>query len=177
MIRLGTVTGSELKVNKDGLTVVRMLQVQLAEAEDIQDVQLITQVGNESFPEIGSQVIVISINRSFKVAIASDDLIVPSMNTGEKKLYSTAGGVIMAFINILNSGIIEINGNTDFAVRFNPLNIEFEKLRTEVNAALTILNAHVHTLAGVGTTDPMATPTVLATAEISAAKVNEVKLP
>ena len=83
----------------------------------------------------------------------------------------------MAFINILNSGIIEINGNTDFAVRFNALETGFNLLRTELNTALTILNAHVHTLAGAGTTDPMATPTVLATAEISAAKVNEVKLP
>jgi hypothetical protein len=89
---------------------------------------------------------------------------------GEKRLYArTPAGAIATELWLKGDGTIEIAGSSDFAVRFDAL-----------QAALTALEiqllAHIHpgVATGSGSTGTSAT---IFDADISAAKVDEVKLP
>lgn len=166
MAVIGEVTGSEVSVNKDGLNNVRLIQTEITDPDDIQTVQLVRQAGEDYNPPVGSKMLIVQAGKSWKLGIIFDDVIDPSMAEGERKIYSIAGGIIKAFINWLADGVIEINGNTDFAVAFNDLKAGFDQLVTDYNA-------HTHSAPGGATGTPQ-TPT---TASVDAAKVNNVKLP
>jgi len=148
--------------------------------------------GTDSQPLPGDYVIGVSVKSTGrKTAIAFlDPANAPQSGPGEHRTYSrdSSGtpvteiwlkndGSIMinndnGFINITAAGIIELNGNADFGVRFNALEAGFNTLKTELNAFITVYNSHVHG-ASPGTSAP-ATP---AAATISAAKIDEVKVP
>lgn len=161
MVRTGTITGREVTTNKDGTNPRLMLQVQISNPADIQTVEYVSLPGQDENPINGSKVYIATVSESYKVAFAADDGVTPDMNTGEKRLYSLDdNGVIQAFIKLLKSGIIEVNGNADFAVKFDALD-------TALQAMLTALNADIVVAGGAGST----------TLDISGAKVDEVKLP
>lgn len=173
MIDTGIVTGREITINKDGEEDVEMLQVQMTDDEDIQSVQLMIQAGDDSPPPEDSLVTIVSIAEAYQIAVAVEDNISPTMLPGEKKLYSSAAGVIKAFINMLSDGTIEINGNTDFAVAFDDLKAGFDLLRGELNAFIAVFDAHDHTTS-VG---PPTTQGVTAVASIDASKILTIKVP
>ncbi len=156
---IGNVTGYRIGKNQDGDKDVLLLQVEISDKEDVQTVELFTQSGEDSNPPEGSRVIIASINENWKAGIAVDDGITPSMLPGEKKFYSISSGAISAFMNFLETGVLELNGNADFAVRFNALN-------TALQTMLTALNADIVTAGGAGTT----------TLDITPARVDEVKV-
>lgn len=158
--RIGIVKGYEIQKNRDGGNLRLMLQVEISDSNDIQTVELRNSYGEDSIPENETQVLIIDVGSAFKLAIAADDGITPSMNLGEKKIYSTSSGAISAFIDLLNSGIINMNGSTDFAIRFNALN-------TALQTMLTSLNSDIVSAGGSGST----------TLDISSAKVDTIKLP
>ena len=160
MNRIGKVTGREVIENRDGQNSRLMLQVEITDSDDIQTVELRNQYGEDNNPVNGSQVLIVDIGSAFKMAIAAEDGITPSMNPGEKKIYSVSGIAIAAFIDFLESGILNINGSVDFAVRFDALN-------TALQTMLTSLNADIVSAGGSGST----------TLDISGAKVDTVKLP
>ena len=169
MTTTGTVTGQEIKTNRDGGVEVRLLQVEMSSPDDIQTVQYFPMSGDDSPPIKDDKVAVISIGDSFKIAIGVQDSIVPSMGPGEKKSYSRDSvGAVAAFVNHLASGVLELNGNNDFAVRFNAL-------QTKLTALEAQLIAHVHpgVLTGGASTGPSVTVFDI---DISAAKVDEVKI-
>lgn len=84
---------------------------------------------------------------------------------GEKKLYSRdSNGDIKATIYLKDDGIIEINGNSDYAVSWTDLNSALQSLISGINSALA------------NKSDGSGTPGALSL-DISGAKVNEVKLP
>ena len=84
---------------------------------------------------------------------------------GEKILYSRdSAGVTKATIKLLKDGIIELNGNTDFAVSHTDLNAALQILVTAINANFATK------LDGGGTAGVL-------TLDISGAKVGSVKLP
>ncbi len=157
----GIVRGREIKKNRDGSTAKMLLQVEITNPQDIQTVELMRQAGEDTNPPDGSRVLILEVGPSWKIAVASDDNIVPTMSAGEKRLYSTSGGSVVADIKLLADGTIEVNGNSDFAVAFNDLKTGFDNLVTD-------FNAHTHG------TQPIPTPS---TASIDAAKVDTVKLP
>lgn len=165
---IGTVRGFEIGPNRDGTNDVLLLQVEMSDPDDIQTVEYFSGAGDDTIPPAGSLVTIFSVGRAWKIAIASNDNIAPSMSEGERKIYSSDGGVIKAFINWLSSGILELNGNSDFAVRFNALETGFNALRSDHNTFLT----HVHGASGT----PPVPPAVPSTASIAAAKVDEVKI-
>ena len=165
---IGTVRGFEIGPNRDGTNDVLLLQVEMSDPDDIQTVEYFSGAGDDTIPPVGSLVTILSVGRAWKIAIASNDNIAPSMTEGERKIYSSDGGVIKAFINWLSSGILELNGNSDFAVRFNALETGFNTLRSDHNTFLV----HVHGASGT----PPVPPAVPSTASISAAKVDEVKI-
>jgi phage gp45-like len=171
---VGTIKGFTIGKNKDGDKNVLLLQVEITDPEDVQTIQLYKQAGEDTNPPINSEAIIAQLGEAWKIAIATDDGIEPSMNAGEKKLYSSSGGEIKAFINFLADGVLELNGNTDNVTRFNALEIGFNQLRNDFNLFLT----HVHSgvVTGGGNSGPPNPPVIPSTADISGAKVEEVKI-
>jgi hypothetical protein len=85
---------------------------------------------------------------------------------GEKKLYSRdSNGEKKALIFLKKDGIIELNGNNDFAVKFNNLNTGLQAFIVDLNAKLTTAFAAV----------PVTWPGT--SIDIDNSKVDEVKLP
>lgn len=161
MTRTGKITGRTITTNRDGTNLRVMLQVQMTNPDDIQTVEYVSLPGQDENPIDGSRVYILEVGDSYKIAFAVDDGQAPGMATGEKRVYSVSdAGAVQAFIKLLKTGIIEINGDADFAVRFNALD-------TALQLMLTALNADIVTAGGAGST----------TLDISGAKVDEVKLP
>ena len=170
----GIITGYEIGKNQDGDKDVVLLQVRITDKDDIQMVELMNNPGDDSVPAIGSRVAILQIGSAWKIGVAVSDYITPITQDGEKRIYSQDSGVVKAFITLLKSGIIEINGNTDFAVRFSVLETGFNQLKADFNAFLTHLHAGVTT--GGGISGPPAPPVVPSTASIAGAKIDEVKV-
>jgi hypothetical protein len=105
------------------------------------------------------------VGNSYKIAVAANDGQAPDTNPGEQRLYSLdADGTLQAFIKLLASGVIHINGDADFAVRFDALDQALQLFVNQVNAALG------------GKLDGGGTPGATAL-DISGAKVDNVKVP
>jgi len=171
MVAIGKITGQSVEKNRDGDKPVRMLQVEITDPDDLQQVELFRQSGEDYNPPSGSRVIVLNLGRAFRVGVAVDDRIEPSMGEGERKVYSIDSGSVSAFINLLSGGDLELNGNADFAARFNELKAGFDELRSDYN-----LHTHKY-LPGPGVAVETVVPSVASTASIDAAKIDEIKVP
>ena len=85
-------------------------------------------------------------------------------------------------INLREDGIIEINGDSDYMVRFSELESAFNTLKSDLNSFILTYNSHIHiTTATIGAS---ATPGVIApttsagtssSADVSGAKIDNVK--
>ena len=167
-VTTGIVTGREVQKNIDGTVEKLLLQVQITDPDDIQTVEQMTQSGEDTNPANGAKVVIVQNGVSYKMAIAVDDGIVPTMNPGEKKLYSISSGAIQAFINLLANGDIELNGNAKSAVSFAELKTAFDQLKSDFD---THIHSGVTTGAGVS-----GVPTASTTADIDPAEVDTVRL-
>lgn len=165
MVAIGRVTGQTIAENRDGVTAVRLLQVEMSAPGDVQTVQYMPMAGDDSPPQNGDLVAVLSIGPAFQVALAVQDSVVPSMAAGEKKVYARDGaGDIAAFLNLRASGDLELNGSGNSAVTF-------AQLKTVIDAFVIALNALFATkLDGGGAAG-------LLTLDITAAESPTVKLP
>jgi hypothetical protein len=86
---------------------------------------------------------------------------------GGLRLYSTnQQGSEQFYVYLRNNGNLELGGNTRNLARFQELEIAFNQLRTE-------FNAHIHT-GNLGA--PTTPPTVPSTANISGAKIDNIKV-
>lgn len=163
-VKTGTVMGRTVTKNRDGTTQRLMLQVQLTGPDDIQTVEYVPLPGTDANPINGSKVFVMPVANSYLIAFGADDGVTPSTDMGENFLYSVDDtGTVAALIKLLKSGIIEINGDADFAVRFDALDTAIQTFVTSLNA-LFATKADASGAAGTLTLD------------ISGAKVDEVKL-
>ena len=170
MVKTGKITGRTITTNRDGTNQRVMLQVQMTNPDDIQTVEYVSLPGQDENPIDGSRVFIIEVGESYLIAIAVDDGVTPAMATGEKRAYSVSdAGDIQAFINLLKTGIIEINGDADFAVRFDALQSKLTALEAQ-------LLAHFHPGVTTGGGNTGVSVTVF-DIDITAAKVDEVKLP
>lgn len=164
----GTVKGYEHKKNRDGEVVGLLLQVAITSEKDIQTVEYFTQPGQDDNPAIDSAVTVFSVGEAYKIAIACNDGVAAAMKSGEKKLYSLDGlGSVVAFINLLSTGDIEIQGNNDFAVRYNALNTALQSMIIAINAETAKIAAALPVYGG--TRSPVAQ-------SFTPAKIDEVKV-
>lgn len=99
-----------------------------------------------------------------------DQVNAPEAEPGEKRLYARdSNGAPVVIIWLKADGTLELNGDTDNAVRFSAL-------QTKLTALENQLKLHVHpgVTSGPSSTGASVTPF---DADISAAKVDEVKLP
>ncbi len=166
----GIVRGFEVKTNRDSEQKVLMLQVEISGPGDVQSVEAMTFAGMQIVPPENSIVTVVKAGNAWKIAPSQNDGIDfdSSLDEGESKIYSSDGGVEKAFIKLLKTGIIELNGNNDFAVRFSDLKSGFDTLKSDFNTFLV----HVHGASGT----PPVPPAVPSTASIDSSKVSEVKI-
>jgi phage gp45-like len=184
MITIGTVRGSEITKNKDSDENARILQVELTNAEDLQSIEQVSQSGEDSNPQPGSRVIVVDLGPSYRVAVATDDGIEPTVAEGEKELYAYDSSLAkQAYIKILVDGSIELNGDTDTAVAFADLKVAFDQFKSDFDALVSTYNTHIHTTTATissgstGVIAPTASTGTPTTADIDPAEVPTVKVP
>jgi hypothetical protein len=90
----------------------------------------------------------------------------------------TNNSIESSLVTSIMGGIyVELNGNTNFAVKYTELKTAFDLLRTEVNNLITAYNSHVHiTTATIGASgtpgviSPTVSQAVPATADMSASQ-------
>ena len=90
------------------------MQTEITAPEDLQTVELMNHTGEDNNPPINSRVIIVDIGQAFKIAIASDDIIAPVTDPGEKRIYSTDvnNTTWKASIHLFDDGRIRIDNNT-----------------------------------------------------------------
>lgn len=97
---------------------------------------------------------------------------------GEVRHYSTDDSGVEKFYTWLKKdGTMEIGGNTDNMVRFSELQTAFNQLKSDFNDLVIKFNTHVHpgVTAGGASTLVTATPGTASAADISDAKIDEIK--
>lgn len=109
--RIGIVTGRTIGQNHDlGGPDVRLLQVMLTDESDVQTVQLVGQVGEESNPPNGSLVVVLAAGESFKLAVASDEGVVPDLAVGGKRIFAVDDeGAVIAQVRLDPDGLVTVS--------------------------------------------------------------------
>jgi len=75
-------------------------------------------------------------------------------------------------VSISGSTQIELNGNTDYAIKYNNMKTAFDTLRTDLNNFITVFNAHAHGNSGAS---PPATPGIPSVADMSNAQNAKVR--
>jgi phage gp45-like len=169
-VETGVVKNFEIKKNKDGSQPVRLLQCVISDPEDVQTVEWISQAGEDSGPPKNSAVIIVSVG-STKFAIAVDDGIQPgNLPEGEKHLYSSLNGIKKAGLIFKTDGVLEINGNQDFAIRFSDLQTVFDTLAQALNTEFENIRDAITFLGGSYQPSEIEI-------NIGTAKVSTVKLP
>lgn len=97
---------------------------------------------------------------------------------GELRLYSTDNnGVMKTYHWLKNDGTQEIGGNTDFMVRYSKLEQAFNQLKGDFNTHVQHYNAHAHAGVTAGGASTLPTPTTSnpSNADITPAKIQEIK--
>lgn len=167
-IQMATVTGYEKSGVLLGLENIQIVQVIIEDDIDATPAILVNPAGDESAPQEGDRVSVLSIG-NFRIALGGLDSVTPTAEQGERKLYSKdSAGEIAAFLSLLSSGQMQLNGTGDFAVRFLELESGFNELKDDHNNFLT----HVHGAAGT----PPTPPALPSTASISDSKIENIEV-
>jgi hypothetical protein len=100
---------------------------------------------------------------------------------GEHRIFSTNDqGVLSTYIWLKNDETMEIGGDADFMVRYSVLESAFNDLKGTVNDLVSAFNSHMHATAATGppsipTPIPSSIPAIPSTADISGAKIDEIK--
>lgn len=97
---------------------------------------------------------------------------------GEHRLFSTdADGAVQFYIHLKNDGTAEIGGNADNMVRYSELETAFNELKQDFNTHVQNYNTHVHpgVTAGPGSTAVTPAVSTPSQADISGAKIDEIK--
>lgn len=197
MIRTAKVVRTEVGTNKDGDTEVRLVVGELTSEDDLQNVEFYDGGGRDYRPPDNTEIVVLDISPSFRVALAVDDTVDKkdtlgdeaageTIFPGEQEIYATNNNTVKtAWQRFLRTGQIEINGRGDYAVRFDELNEQIAQLRQDFNDFVADYNAHLHgipaLLDGTGTPctitpGPALGNTVTATAQAPNADDTEIDI-
>lgn len=175
------------------------VQVKGLDGEVITDMEYMSPYGFEAMPSEG-QVVCIFINgnrdQGMAILLHNREERPQDLSTDEVKVWSkynnfmklnSAGEVNTeassgAYVKENNSGEVEVNGNVDYAVRYNELKIAFDQLKADFdNHIIKVFNLHTHQyVPGVVGLAPTAIPVptdVPSTADMSPSKVDTVRLP
>lgn len=111
------------------------------------------------------------VHGSGSYSIFDSDGNVYSYSVGEIHSYNDNG-----YTRIAEDGTIELNGNSDNAVRFSEVLSAFNQIVTDFNNLVTLYNTHTHP-ATSGSTSPTSSQGTASSADISGSQVNDVFLP
>ena len=99
-------------------------------------------------------------------------------DTGEIRIFSTDDNAVEKFyIWLKKNGTCEIGGDQDNAVRYSKLEQAFNELKTDFNSFVAVFNTHTHSFVGTGTVGTPQSSGQSSNADISPAKINEIKVP
>lgn len=184
MIKVGVVTGREIRKNRDAEGDSLLLKAQLSSAEDIQTVELVSASGEQYIPRDGDILFIAEISPNWKIVIASSDGLAPdeTMDGGDRKLYSlNANNEIMACIRFKNDGTLVLNEGEDWAVQFTALKEAFDQLKSDFNSMVSTWNtfAGSYLPGGPSTqgTPPTANTASSSSADMSGAKIESIQVP
>lgn len=169
-IQTGTVTGREVKKNRDGENPVLLLQVVLSSDTDVQTVELMQGAGDQVSPENGSKVLVISNGPAYKIAIAVDDMTAIALEVGERAIAAVIDGGVKSSVHCKADGNLVFNNGADYAVQFAALKVGFDQLKKD-------LNGHFHGPAGTPPAGAIPPGMIPSTASIDGSKVDKVRMP
>lgn len=103
-------------------------------------------------------------------------------DVGEHRIFSTnTNGDVQMYVHLKNDGTAEFGGDSNFMVRYNELETAFNQLKSDFNNLVSSYNSHVHTTTAtvgtgpVGLIAPTTTTGTPSTADITPAKINEIK--
>jgi hypothetical protein len=97
---------------------------------------------------------------------------------GEHRLFSTdADGAVQFYIHLKNDGTCEIGGSANHMTRYEELETAFNELKSDFNTHVNNYNTHVHpgVLAGPASTAVTVSVSTPSQADISGAKIDEIK--
>ncbi|MCK5603582.1 hypothetical protein KAR91_16980 [Candidatus Pacearchaeota archaeon] len=191
---MGLIVGSETGPNTEADENVRLLSVEITDDEDPQTVEMAGAGGIDYNPSDNAVAIVDDIGESYKVAVGVDDGIEPAVDRGEIEMYSTSedGTSKQARVKCVNDGIVELNGDADFLVRYTKLQEAFDQLKSDFDGLVERVNTIIIETKFFATAYVPGGPTALgapplfiysdatespSTADIAPAKVEEVKTP
>lgn len=100
--------------------------------------------------------------------------------SGEYRIFSQDDdGTVKFAIYLKKDGTVEIGGNAKNLTRYQELETGFNALKGTVNDLITAFNAHMHATAATGPPSPptpgAGVPATPSTADISGAKIDEIK--
>lgn len=177
-MEVGTVISTTVGPNRDGTSTVRLATCSVLDLTDVRTVQLL---GPDDYnPSPGAKLLVIPIESSWEVGIPLEPMVAAVAGTlvGERVITSDVLAAKKAFIAWRNTGILEVNGTTDFAVAYTDLKIAFDQLKSDFDTFVTVkYNLHNHPTAPPGVVSVPSVTGTSSTADMSAAKVATVKLP
>lgn len=116
----GRLTGREDGKNRDGDKTVRLLQVEVSSAKDVQTVELVDTFGSESNPPDDSKVFHSGVGSAWQVALSVVDNTALQLEgkKGAKQKYSTnpAGTERIATITMDNDGTLTLTNSTNVSI-------------------------------------------------------------
>ena len=142
---------------------------------------LYENVGGNNYPLPGDNVAV-SMTDGQNTILAVSRAVPDDLKQGEHVIYSrNSSGELQANIKLTDDGEINLNEGDDFAVKFNELKSAFDELKGELDALVTVYNAHIHVTSNAVVGSPVTVVPTTSTgtppaADMSSAKVEKVKL-
>jgi hypothetical protein len=173
MNTLGTVKGT------DTSKTFRQFIVNCLGENDRRKFYLITPFGVDSNPPENVKALTSdSKNKDDKFVMGFlNGLKLDDLNPGEQIIFSTAsdGAEMKAFVKLLNTGVMHLNGDADFLAGYTKLKEGFDQLKTDFNNLVTEYNAHMHPTAATGPPSVTTAAGTASTASIDASKKANLK--
>ena len=177
MATIGKVISTTVKNGK------RFIKMLLRGRNDVQETHNVDSWGVDSHAVKDAACVVL------KTEVMGQSVVIGFVNSeqiakvGERRTFSTdKDGNLKFYIHQKNDGTCEIGGDTDNMVRYSELKTAFDQLKSDFNNLVTAYNSHVHiTTATVAATPTpgIITPTTStgtpSTADVSGAKIEEIK--
>lgn len=174
-MQLGTIKSVSIGNNLDSDQKTLLIEVEVADPDDIRTVEWQGPPGIDVQPVVGSRVYFEEVSEIYPIATGIDDGIEPAddLETGAKEIYSQNGSSRAAKIRLNPDEEIIVNDGQDFAVKFNELKSAFDQLVQDFNDHIHTTTATVAATPTVGTISP---PTASSSASIDSSKVEKVRL-
>lgn len=177
---MGTVGKVLSTAIKGGKRFVKML---LLGKDDTQEVHNLDSWGVDSHAIKDSACVVLNTGVRGQSVVVGYVNIEQIAEVGERRTFSTdKDGNLKFYIHQKNDGTCEIGGDTDNMVRYSELKTAFDELKADFNNLVAAYNSHIHiTTATVAATptpgiiSPTTSTGTPSTADVSGAKIDEIK--